>query len=692
MIGSFTYFGLSTSAEKNTYEQMENEIILRSAVYDAEGTTVGKGGKFMPFFDGISYFYWTVPTDTSYFSLSCDFQVDYLNPNPDGQEGFGIILRDSLGAMGDSENCYMANSCSVLATAFPDHEDKAVRDCLGYRFVWDLKSEDVANNRRGAGQSHAQPFEPTPEKIVQGGIYRLRLWRDEAGFHVSWVDKDLCAHFPHPNQMAILNEEEWYIGMAVARGCNVTVRNICWEIGDKIDAENPNRYPMPSALPALEILNKHLPADEPVRLQLFSRTTGQVKLLKQDEELTSFPVEASRITASPELNLPAGKHRLMYEWQAGDERLTGSIEIESRALVNEIFVCPEGTERGLGTVDDPLDLLTAIRYIRSGGRISLAAGTYSFDDAIEIEYGNSGSVSARKSLICKEGRAVIDFTGKGGPFYLNGSYWELSGITICHTGDNRQGLKIGGSHNLLTDLDVHSNGDTGMQISSREDLHADDWPAGNRVSFCRSFNNADPGLNNADGFAAKLACGAGNIFEGCLSYNNIDDGWDLYTRIANGPIAPVEIHNCLCYRNGHNQAKTMYADGNGFKLGGEGIPIPHRLTGSLAWENDADGITSNSNPAIQLEQCVSIRQLGRNYAIYGQGSPALAAIANGCISIAGTEKDLLPPHLKDGEGVTYSDRTKEEVLQEWMQAFRLKYPDRKTWLNTAISVMLATAN
>ncbi|MCD8188208.1 MAG: hypothetical protein LUD57_06325 [Ruminococcus sp.] len=37
-------------------------------------------------------------------------------------------------------------------------------------------------------------------------------------------------------------------------------------------------------------------------------------------------------------------------------------------------------------------------------------------------------------------------------------------------------------------------------------------------------------MENADGFAAKLTCGEGNVFDGCMSYNNSDDGWDLSTQ------------------------------------------------------------------------------------------------------------------------------------------------------------------
>ena len=38
------------------------------------------------------------------------------------------------------------------------------------------------------------------------------------------------------------------------------------------------------------------------------------------------------------------------------------------------------------------------------------------------------------------------------------------------------------------------------------------------------------GYEDADGFAAKLTVGDGNVFDGCISYNNADDGWDFFAK------------------------------------------------------------------------------------------------------------------------------------------------------------------
>ncbi len=45
------------------------------------------------------------------------------------------------------------------------------------------------------------------------------------------------------------------------------------------------------------------------------------------------------------------------------------------------------------------------------------------------------------------------------------------------------------------------------------------------------------GYEDADGFAAKLTVGDGNVFDGCISYNNADDGWDLLLRFSQVQLA-----------------------------------------------------------------------------------------------------------------------------------------------------------
>lgn len=87
---------------------------------------------------------------------------------------------------------------------------------------------------------------------------------------------------------------------------------------------------------------------------------------------------------------------------------------------------------------------------------------------------------------------------------------------------------------------------------------------GNYKSCCRRnilhdvrniYSDPDNG-EDADGFACKLTTGEGNVFSGCISYNNVDDGWDLYTKSATGAIGAVSIEDCVAYNNGVTSSGT----------------------------------------------------------------------------------------------------------------------------------------
>lgn len=687
----FRAFGISTSAEKNRLEKTADGLKLKAAVFAEDGQVSGKGGKLMRFFDGISYYYTSIPAACPYFSAEAVIRLDRLNPTPDGQEGFALLVRDCLGEDGDGENCYMANSAAVLATALPTAAGRKVRDCLGWRFVWDLDPVSAAANVRGAAESLSGAFADGALRIREGESYRLRLTRDEAGFHVGLPDVPGAeAHFPAAERMLRLNKDYWYIGVAAARGVEITITELKLETGDAGRARRPERYPLPQPPARIKLLRSCFAPGESNRLSFAAASSGRLELWFNGQSLGSRKTEAGGIISFPLHEQRPGNYPLRWLFQTEGKKLAGESCVTLHRLGREsLWLGPQGSREAAGTREDPQDLAFVLPYAEAGMSFFLLPGIYTIKHKLEVPYGCSGTPERPIRLLCPHGTAVIDFAGEGGPFELNGDYWQLENITLRRSGPNLQGLKAAGSFNRLRHLNFTANGNTGLQISGSEDLKPSYWPAGNEVSFCVSADNADPGQNNADGFAAKLAAGAGNVFRGCLAYNNIDDGWDLYSRIENGPIGSVLIEYCLCFRNGHNSAGDLRADGNGFKLGGEGIATAHRLRASLAAENDADGITSNSNPAVVLENCFSEGSGERNYALYGQGRPADLARAVNCLSGRG-DLGTVPPHLA-GCGIKQAEPAGESFTARWKQLFLAQFPEETEWLEKALQTMCKTA-
>lgn len=288
----------------------------------------------------------------------------------------------------------------------------------------------------------------------------------------------------------------------------------------------------------------------------------------------------------------------------------------------DLYVSPSGKSTAAGTQNAPMDLLTAINSISAGYTIWMEEGTYKayelYSAPIVIAESNSGAEGAYKTISSINGGTVtIDFSGmaelgSNRGIVLDGSYWHFYDIDICNAGDN--GMLLSGDNNIIELCQFYANHDSGLQIS-RYNTSADTidlWPSNNLILNCTAFDNKDEATcENADGFAAKLTCGEGNVFDGCISYCNSDDGWDLYAKPATGSTGVVTIKNSVAFGNGKltNGEGSANGDMNGFKLGGSNkqCPTPHVVTNCLAFNNGATGFTDNGNGgAVTLTNCTSV--------------------------------------------------------------------------------------
>lgn len=286
-----------------------------------------------------------------------------------------------------------------------------------------------------------------------------------------------------------------------------------------------------------------------------------------------------------------------------------------------LYVAPSGSDDAAGTQSDPTTLSSAIGRVSSGGTIYLRGGTYTYSETVTIPPGNDGTSAARTTLAAyPDETPVLNFAAMSEDpanrgLAVNGAYWHVDGVVVEHAGDN--GIFVGGSDNVIEHVVTRFNHDSGLQISRiASDTPDDEWPANNLVLSSESHDNADSDGEDADGFASKLTSGPGNVFRYTVSHNNIDDGWDLYTKSETGPIGPVTIEDSLSYDNGTLSDGTVNSDGdrNGYKLGGDGIEVDHIVRRNIAYGNGHHGFTYNSNPgSMAVSDNVSIDNAERNF-------------------------------------------------------------------------------
>ena len=282
-------------------------------------------------------------------------------------------------------------------------------------------------------------------------------------------------------------------------------------------------------------------------------------------------------------------------------------------------VSPDGTSCGDGSLQNPLDLCTAIDLCAPRDQIVLAAGKYLFTEPVKIEKKHSGLPDGRKILTgAADERTVLDFGGTSAMLLISGDFWILENIHVA----NGCGIQIEGSYNWLRNCSSFLNYETGILIRHHENASdRRDWPCYNLIDHCLSYENRDKAECNADGFACKVASGPGNRFRACTAVLNSDDGFDLFTK--NRLTGAVIVENCRSYLNGfkrspQNGLLASKGNGNGFKLGGSGMRVDHVVTDCVAEGNRQYGFTNNSNPYMVLDKCRAANNLRKNidYKVY----------------------------------------------------------------------------
>ena len=353
------------------------------------------------------------------------------------------------------------------------------------------------------------------------------------------------------------------------------------------------------------------------------------------------------------------------------------------------IAAPDGKPEGEGTLESPLDIRSAIEGLHSGDSLLLRGGRYDLSEGLVVRTSGTADSNTYIGTWRLSGRtdanrevAVLDFRSQ--PHFRNGvtlkgEHIHISGISICYAG--YKGLLNEGSFNIMENLDVYGNCDTGIQ---QKGGHS------NLIIGCDSHDNfdymtgtldaADWG-GNADGFADKQYTGSpGNTYIRCRAWNNSDDGWDFYQRTGGTTL----IKDCECRDNGpreydlsqhpRRQADAAFLDqfdgegiviklkpsknkpeapqrevrcslahfynngnGNGFKLGGASTRHDVELTDCTATGNTLKGFDQNSNAGHMTLLDCHAQGNGQNYGFYNDNGYTL--VTRHCTSTDGKRPD-----------------------------------------------------
>lgn len=735
-------YGSSTDSKNNGVIGNANDG--KVTVYSEGGK-----GKIVPgSTDGLTFYYTAIDPETENFTLTADIHVDSWTLS-NGQEGFGMMAADAVGSNGDG-TAFWNNAYQAIVTKveyYWDGEDVTTDSSankismklgLGAISRLGVTADDVAAIKNGTitmpagyvsetttletGAATKGPgtynlvgnwnkkAEPTGSLENPLTDFRLQIQRNNTGYYLRYLDKDnkvikeVRYYDLERNSLTQIDKDNIYVGFFASRNARITVSNIDLKTITPADDEKAEEREIEYVYPINTIESPVFSNSADYNLVYYGNADGTLVVKDQNgKEVLNKEFKAlTKETVALKLNSGKNTFTINFipdkEYKPGEFKLMTSYDpvtinhtVEYKTVENNnIYVSPNGKSNAAGTKDDPMDIYTAVKIAAPGQKILIKEGTYDLSSTVKVERGINGTADAMIYMIADPeagSRPVFDFGGKCAGIILAGDYWYFQGFDVTRSADAQKGIQVSGNHNILDRIKAYKNGNTGIQISRY--LGTDQfnqWPAHNTILNCSSYLNADKGYEDADGFAAKLTVGQGNVFDGCIAAYNADDGWDLFAKVQSGSIGVVTIQNCVAFKNGYildeNGREINAGNGNGFKMGGDSMPGAHVLKNSVAFANKAKGIDSNSCPDIKVYSSTTFDNESYNVAFYTNTAVNTAFAADGILSykvsnkVAEQFKLLGTQNAADVKGVTnyYFDGSKtvnnngKEAAASWFKS------------------------
>ncbi len=499
--------------------------------------------------------------------------------------------------------------------------------------------------------------------------FKFTIERNNTGYYVTYHDpktgEDFTRRFYDIERTALtqIDPDNIYVGFYAARNAKITVTDVVLTTSDPATDAPAEAREITYYAPELAVNSAETTGNDDYTLNIYTNANGVIDVKGNNGEVFAEGVKATaetythitvedlptgltnfRIFFTPDADFKFSEYEMLSTYDTTEIQWAVSKKVFD---MNVIYVAPnvDPSFTGKGTKDNPTDLNNAMEYAKEGQIIVLAEGTYKdFLSTITVGRGNDGTAENPIILMADpeaKTRPVLDFDKKGSGMTIAGNYWILDGFDVTNSKDSSKGITISGSNCIIQNVNTYKNGNSGINIGrwKGQDLW-NEWPSNNLVLNCTSWDNADVGYEDADGFACKLTVADNNVFDGCIAHNNADDGWDLFGKIETGSIGSVVIKNSIAYGNGYMSDGTNAGNGNGFKMGGDSLPGNHKLYNSFAFDNKAKGLDSNSGPNIELYNCTTFNNGGSNVALYTNDRPDTAYVVDGVVSFRTKAMDV----------------------------------------------------
>ena len=581
-------------------------------------------GKISDDEDGFSYYYTKVNPEKENFELTATFTVTDASLTPDNQTGFGVVVADTLGVNNWGTPSYVHKYFNYFSSMMYSSKINAPT----MRYITGYTSADTSNKDGVDRVNNNVKFNQLTgtNMFKVGAEYTFTVRKTNDGYEaVATTENGTQTQKLTANDFTSVQEDGTVVvGVMVARKIGVKITDIKFTTSESKGLATSEAVE-DKVTPSIRVYSSNTCGAGEYEYTVVPNCAGTLKVTgSADGKAISKEVTADEVVRIP-VAVNVGSNTIKAEFEpAAAANITSTKTVASETNVTRkvygeagqtIIVTPDGKTTGDGTEESPLDINTAVSYAQPGQTILMKNGVY--DKWITINRSVCGTADKPINLVAEsistDGTDGVVLSGAG--LTIIGSYWHVYGLYVKDS--SGVGIQVSGNYNTTDMCTVNHAANSGIQISRNggadnyAGIQGKLWPTGNLIKNCESFDNCDAGRNDADGFAAKLTCGEGNRFYGCISHNNIDDGWDLYAKSVSGTIGSVTIENCVAYNNGWlttddvTAAGYNYGEGNGFKLGGGYLKGGHKLINCVSFGNHAKGITSNSCPDISITRCTA---------------------------------------------------------------------------------------
>jgi hypothetical protein len=309
------------------------------------------------------------------------------------------------------------------------------------------------------------------------------------------------------------------------------------------------------------------------------------------------------------------------------------------------YVATDGNDNNPGTINQPwATWQKGFRSLVAGDTLYIRGGTYTgMADGNHgvVIYGVHGTSDNHITVSAYPGeKPVLDGSSLTSTTESNigmlleyCSYWNIKGLTVTNflqysdNSHNSPGLVLVANNDMLIEqFTVHDCGD-GFLI----------WEGGDNIYYknCDAYQNHDRyiGLGDekpgglANGFFPPIYSGQHVTFDGCRSWANSDDGWDLFSGKGT-----IDFINCWAFENGNGYGGVT-GDGDGFKLGPTNDSTARRVLKNCIAANNGgytqgNGFDQNTGPGwvyipITIYNSASYNNKGVGYQFYWESGSTI---------------------------------------------------------------------